>query len=432
MTPLKRPFLTAVGLLLVSTACQQEEPIHSNEDSSAEPPSNRVEIPSTVRKNLGITFAKVERRKVAETIRVPGRFELQTLARREYRLMLPGVIKFSVKQLEEIRPGMLLYRFRSTKWLELQAQIHLAEATLQQRQTKLDAVSTRLAALRGAAFKRADLEAQFATLRADVTKAQAEFDEATLRAVRTLSLCGAYVDQPLTSDDLLAHVEHYGKSLPFYQTIDQIEVRATQPGVVENLALTDGVYAEETSLVMTTVNPRMVRFRAQGLQSDLNAFSSNATVRIVPPQAFGAKLNESVDAILQVGLEADPTKRTITLLAMPDTIQPWIRPGASAFMEVVTDSTSSPVLAIPRSAVVKDGINHVFFKRDPLNANKAIRIEADLGVNDGRWIEVKSDIGPNDEVVIDGAYELKLATSESGTSQKGGHFHADGTYHGDH
>lgn len=432
MTPLKRPFVTAVGLLLVSTACQQEEPTHSSEVSSAEPPSNRVEIPSTVRKNLGITFAKVERRKVAETIRVPGRFELQPLARREYRLMLPGVIEFSVKQLEEIRPGMLLYRFRSTKWLELQAQIHLAEATLQQRQTKLDAVSTRLAALRGAAFKRADLEAQFATLSADVTKAEAEFDEATLHAVRTLNLCGAYADQPLTSDDLLAHVEQNGKSLPFYRTIDQIEVRATEPGVVENLALTDGVYAAETSLVITTVNPRMVRFQAQGLQSDLYAFSSNASVHIVPPQALGAKLNESVDAILQVGLEADPTKRTITLLATPNRIQPWIRPGVSAFMEVVTDSTSSPVLAIPRSAVVKDGINHVFFKRDPRNANKAIRIEADLGVNDGRWIEVKSDIGPNDEVVLDGAYELKLATSESGTSQKGGHFHADGTYHGDH
>ena len=78
---------------------------------------------------------------------------------------------------------------------------------------------------------------------------------------------------------------------------------------------------------------------------------------------------------------------------------------------------------------MKDGITHVFFKRDPADANKAIRVEADLGVDDGRWIEVKSEVGPNDEVVLDGVYELKLATSQSGTSQKGGHFHADGTYH---
>ncbi len=38
-----------------------------------------------------------------------------------------------------------------------------------------------------------------------------------------------------------------------------------------------------------------------------------------------------------------------------------------------------------------------------------------LGVDDGRWVEIKSDIGPNDEVVLDGAYELKLATAASGT-----------------
>ena len=101
-------------------------------------------------------------------------------------------------------------------------------------------------------------------------------------------------------------------------------------------------------------------------------------------------------------------------------------------LQLVTASTGGPVLAIPRSAVVKDGIIHVFFKRDPMDPNKAIRVEADLGLDDGRWVEVKSDLGPNDEVVLQGAYELKLASAQSGTSQKGGHFHADGAYHEKH
>ena len=35
-----------------------------------------------------------------------------------------------------------------------------------------------------------------------------------------------------------------------------------------------------------------------------------------------------------------------------------------------------------------------------------------------------------DEVVLSGVYELKLATS--GTAQKGGHFHADGSFHAEH
>ena len=35
-----------------------------------------------------------------------------------------------------------------------------------------------------------------------------------------------------------------------------------------------------------------------------------------------------------------------------------------------------------RTMVVKDGIVHVFFRRDPNDPNKAIRVEADMGVDD--------------------------------------------------
>ena len=54
-----------------------------------------------------------------------------------------------------------------------------------------------------------------------------------------------------------------------------------------------------------------------------------------------------------------------------------------------------------------------------------------MGVGDGRWVEINSGISLSDQIVLDGAYELKLASQQSGTSQKGGHFHADGTFHGD-
>ena len=103
----------------------------------------------------------------------------------------------------------------------------------------------------------------------------------------------------------------------------------------------------------------------------------------------------------------------------------------SAFLEVTVEATDGPALAIPRSAIVKDGIVHVFFRRDPADPNKAIRVEADMGVSDGRWVALNSGVMLSDEVVLNGAYELKLATQQSGVSQKGGHFHADGTFHAD-
>jgi hypothetical protein len=52
-------------------------------------------------------------------------------------------------------------------------------------------------------------------------------------------------------------------------------------------------------------------------------------------------------------------------------------------------------------------------------------------MNDGRWVAVLSGLRNDDEVVLDGAFQLMLATS--GTIQKGGHFHSDGTFHeGEH
>lgn len=444
-------------LLLVPLGCDRggegatEVGATAGSNAAAAPPTNRVDIPATVRSNLGITFAKVERRSIANTIRVPGAFELQPLARHEYRLMLPGRIEFLVDQFDEVKPGTPIYRFRSPSWPQLQqeivaaeqliatarAQIEVAEAGLAETRTKYQAVEARIKALAEADFKRADLAAQVAELRANIPKQEAELQVARTTLTNaeqaySLAIHRASAAVGLKPDDLLNRVTADDRAVPRYQTIDWIEVSATEPGMVESLAVTDGTFVEATTLLLTTVDPTKVRFRALGLQSDLPKFRSGQKVRIVLPRANGADVNQFMDAELTIGLSADPNQRTVTLFATPTEQQAWTRPGVSAFMEIAAESTGGGVLAIPRSAVVKDGITHVFFRRDPGDPNKAIRIEADLGVDDGRWIEIKSGLGPNDEVVLNGAYELKLATAMSGSTQKGGHFHADGSFHGEH
>jgi hypothetical protein len=79
--------------------------------------------------------------------------------------------------------------------------------------------------------------------------------------------------------------------------------------------------------------------------------------------------------------------------------------------------------------VVRDGTQAIVFRRDPKNPDKAIRLEADLGVDDGRWITIMSGVKEGDEIVVTGNYQLMLATG--GGAPKGGHFHSDGTWHAD-
>ena len=450
--------LSGMAVLLLLTACKPEDAGHPVQDpvggrtaDAGEHPTDRVDINATVRSNLGITFANVERRPVANTVRVPGSFELQPLARHEYRLMLPGRVEFLVDQFHEVKPGTPIYSVQSPKWPELQheiilanaaiatakAQVGVATAGLSETQVRLGAVEARIKSLARADFKRADLEAQLAELSASIPKQQAELvavNTSLANAERALShaVHRASAAAGLQPGDLLALVEEDGHTVPRYQAIESIEVAASEVGIVESLAVTDGAFVEATTLLLTTVDPTKLRFRAQGLQSDLPKFRNGLKVRIVPAQAIGSDINESIAAELTVGLDADPNQRTVALFATLSDQVSWTRPGVSAFLEIPTESTGGAVLAIPRSAVVKDGTAHVFFRRDPDNPNLAIRVEADLGVDDGRWVEIKSGVGPNDQVVLSGAYELKLATATRGAATKGGHFHADGTFHPKH
>ena len=135
---------------------------------------------------------------------------------------------------------------------------------------------------------------------------------------------------------------------------------------------------------------------------------------------------------MTVGLEAHPEERTLTLLAVAEERAPWIRPGVSAFLEIVVDATAAPALAVPRAAVVQDGLTHVLFRRDPNDPDRALRVEADLGTRDGRWVVLRSGVALGDEVVLDGAYELKLATQQSRAGESDGHVHADGSTHAEH
>lgn len=92
--------------------------------------TNRVDIPASVRLNLGITFAKVESRNVAQTLRVPGQFELLPTARREYRAPLAGRIELLVSQYQKVDAGTPLYRLDAAAWWDLHEQIASVQATI--------------------------------------------------------------------------------------------------------------------------------------------------------------------------------------------------------------------------------------------------------------------------------------------------------------
>jgi hypothetical protein len=181
------------------------------------------------------------------------------------------------------------------------------------------------------------------------------------------------------------------------------------------------------------VQPERVRFRAQALQSDMNSLRDGLRATIVPPMSSGVPPETSGDDAmwgpLAIGWQGDPDDRTIDLYVAPERLASWARVGVTAQLEIEIDASAAAELAIPVAAVARDGLMPIVFRRDPGNGDQAIRLEADLGMSDGRWVVINSGVAKGDEVVVHGVYQLLLATSDN--AAQGGHFHADGTFHAD-
>jgi len=414
-------------------------------------PTNRIDVPPAVRKNLGISFVKVARRPVRRTDRYPGQFELLPRARQDYHAALEGTVRLEVDPFDRVEPGDLLYTMDSPQWRRLkreladafgavrtgEARVRVAGATLREARERLERTDERLASLASVDVRRADLEYERRELAASLPRLEAEADRerAALDAAREkarilLETAASYAGVPVEA--LTCSAEHpvHDAAEERWRSLDRIDVRARSAGVVETVDVTNGAWMRPGERVLSVIDPHSLRFRAHAPQGDLRRFHTGQDVRVVPTQGGTVDLEQAVPGRLVVGFFAHPDQRSLPLYTVPEEIPDWALPGVTAYLEVFLDGGADPELAIPLSSVMRDGLVDVFFRRDPKNPDQVIRAEADLGVDDGRWVVVKSGVREGDEVVLEGAYELGLASS--GSAPRGGHFHADGEFHDDH
>lgn len=478
--------ITALALaaaLAAGAGCKRDDAPAADPQTEPEmPPSDRIQVPQTVRDTLGLTFATVEPRRVAETVRLTGRFEFEPGARQEARVPLAGRVDLAVTQYQRVSAGDVLFRLDAPGWRDLQREIASEWSAVQLGETRLAAAKRRLELARK--FERLNesdgpegAETHLRSLRATVElwkerhaaletlnregggraaelaaalsawrTAQAELadtleDHARMLVDLELDVKGALAELDVARSryrvamtrvsSVLGHAAPNGTvdvGPARWQSIGRIEVRATRPGVVETIDATTGQWVGDGGLVLRIVDPERVRFRAVALQADFALLAGLERGTLLPPTKRAT--SEGVACSVRLGIEADPDHRTIELIATPDARAAWVRAGVSSVLELVVDGTTEPELAIPVECVARDGVERILFRRNPRNPDEVIRIEADLGPADGRWVVVRSGLRAGDEVVRDGVYELKLSGAGKAI---GGHFHADGTFHaGEH
>lgn len=484
MNTTRIPSTLLLALALCGCDRKAEPTVAPGPAEEAPAQTNRVDITPTVRQNLGITFAKVELRNVARTLRVPGRFELLPSALREYRAAVPGTVELLVSQYAVVGAGTSLYRIDSPRWREMQKDLADAEAAVSLARAAVDGTGPLVEAhknhraeiqeavdlwtsqvatlerLQAAGGARGDevtqARASLASSRSELAETLEQEAELIVRAGECDAQLGAATSRleflyeaaatlaGVSAADLRAPAPGEA-AIPRWRTINSIEVRALAPGVVDVVNVASGAVIDQNAQVLSTVQPEQVRFRAVGLQSDLPRLADGQPATVVaaqpaPPAArgeTGAGAFASMPGTLKLAPTADAEHRTVDLIVSPGpgaAPPAWARAGVSAILEVVTSQAPAgrggddgAQLAIPLKCVAHDGTSAIIFRRDPADPNKAIRMEADLGIDDGRWVVIRSGVAEGNEIVLDGVYQLMVATS--GSITKGGHFHPDGTFH---
>ena len=212
-----------------------------------------------------------------------------------------------------------------------------------------------------------------------------------------------------------------------WRNLTDIQVKATAPGMVMDLHVTNGELIETGDSLCHVLDGSKIRFRARGLQADLGKLKNGLSAWIVPP-AGGTLQNASrAEGTVFLAPTADADSRLVDVIVAPQSVPEWARPGVSAELEIVWDQAEQAELAVPNRALTRDGLDTVMFVRDPRDKNKVVRTLVETGPTDGRWTVVYSGVMSGSEVVVEGTYELKL--TGSGKPMGEGHFHADGTWH---
>lgn len=459
----------SLSVLVALAAACGGDPTDRTQDARDETPapSNRIDVPPIVRRNLGIEFVPVERRHVRATLRLPARVELLPTATQHYRAPYGGRVQLRVEPLQRVRAGDVLYTIDSREWREEQRRlastasaITIAETRLASMQAVLLACEEHEKSLRDAFavtesyvedLRRAERDVggqaqKIATARVELAQIGAQLADASEKHTETQTRIRELQTEVRTQEGqfelLLAGAaaqlgvdpEQLRDGERAWRELRTLDVLALAEGVVQEIVVASGSLVDPLGPVLTTIDPSRVRCRAQALQSDAGRLRDGQPARIVPAGGTTGAADAYVGQV-QVAPTGDARTRTLDVFVLPNGDAPTDvpRPGTAVFVEIDTSAdghAATPPLVIPSAAVLPDGLERVFFRRDPKDPNRVIRVVADLGHDDGAHVEVKSGLMDGDEVVLDGAFELVLASSSQ--SQKGGHFHADGTWHEDH
>lgn len=428
---------------------------HGNEfQSDPAASSSAIEVDGTTAERLGIQVETVARRPMPVGLQATG--QVETLPNEAVNVTNPlrgTVVRLLVQPGESVVAGQGLLVMSSPELAELrvtslekraeaeadvrqaEAEMRLAENNLdRQRQVATAELREAQSALRtaqdryerdrelldsGAIARRQYLESEsaYTEAQATVTKASSRLEvlEAETQVQRARSDIQVARDRMVLSDAAYQlRLEQLGASANPDGTIT---VTAPISGTVADQPVSLGSSVEDAGTVLLTlVNGSAVSVTANIYEKDLGQLSVGQAVRVRPASGSGQVFNGRIDLIGAVVADT----RTVPVRVALSNDAGLLKPGQFVTLEIITDQTPNPTIALPRAAIVDaNGQPTVYVQ----NGQSFEPVAVTLGQESGEQIEITEGLFEGDRVVTQGAPLLYAQSLRGGTATEEAHDH---------
>ncbi len=448
-------------LLLTAPAAVLADGNHGNEFQGASEPTAKVEVDAETAKRLGIKVEPVKRHRLDVGIKTTGQIETLPSQKAEVTTPISGakVVELlvepgaSVKKGQPVAvltsPDLVTLRVESQEKLaESRADLQQAEADLrlaQQNYEKYQQIAAaeiaqaqsqvafsqerydkdKVLADNGALPRRDALESQtqLAEAKAELTKASSRRDvidaeNKLKRAQSAVEVANSRIQ--LSNATYETRLQQLGNSA---NAKGLVTVTAPISGKVADREVTLGQSFEDAGgKLMTIVNDSRVFSTANIYEKDLDKVKMGQRVRVkvasLPNRTFTGR-------IARIGSLVQGETRVVPVQAELDNSTGQLKPGMFAELEVITNRTSTAMLAIPSSAVVEANGKKLVYVQ---NGNAFQSADVTLGQTSGDLVEVKNGLFDGDLVVtqrVPQLYAQSLRGGSKSDSHEHGHDHSE-------
>ncbi len=434
--------LSAVLSLLVllspvSVLANNNQQTDFSEKTETTKASDLIRVDAQTAKRLGIKVEPVTRQQLAVGIKTTGQIETLPNQKVEVKAPVSGIlVELLVKPGAKVKQGQIVAVLSSSELAQLrvesvqkqaealpglqqaQADLLLAQQNYERQQTivatDLKQARSQLALATERYNRDKELLAAGAIARRQVLENEAKLTEAQALVAKAASRLPVLEAQSqlkrATAAVEIAQSRIRLSSAGYEARLQQLGTRASSKGLVNVTAPISGTVADraitpgETITVeagskplMTILNDSQVWATANIYEKDLNKVKLGQQARV-----FITSLPNlaKTGRITFIGSVVEGATRVVPVKAELDNSSSLLKPGMFARLEIITNDTPTPILAINSTAVVEsDGKQIVFVQKDDDYA----RVEVTLGQTSGGLVEVKNGLVEGEQVVIKGA-----------------------------